>query len=67
MSLSIVKAVTSFLFGRKPKIFDAEGNVVHQFPAEKWKAWSEKNADDPNYNWRNHTGTNPKNKASNLP
>ena len=49
--------ILDFLFGKDPDIFDDKGNVVHKFPKRKWDAWMSRMKTDPNYNWRNHTGT----------
>ncbi len=48
--------ILDFLFGKNPDIFDANGNIVHKFPPEKWKAWDDrfKNGE---YDWRKHKGT----------
>ncbi len=46
-----------FLFGKKPDIFDAQGNVVHKFPPEKWKAWRDRFEKNAEFDWRKHQGT----------
>ncbi|MGE3683142.1 MAG: hypothetical protein AB7G93_15575 [Bdellovibrionales bacterium] len=46
-----------FLFGKRPDIFDAEGNIVHRLPPEKWKAWRARFEQSRDYDWRQHTGT----------
>lgn len=51
----IVK-VLDFLFGKAPDIFDAQGNVVHKLPPEKWKAWRDR-FETKEYDWRQHQGT----------
>ena len=49
--------IISFLFGKKPKInFTKQGNVRHDLPEEKWKNWRDRFEQNPDYNWRNHTG-----------
>jgi len=55
--MGIVKALGEFLFGKNPDIFDENGQVVHKHPKKKWDAWQSKFKTDPQYNWRNHTGT----------
>jgi len=49
--------VLEFLFGKSPDIFDAQGNVLHKFPPEKWQAWKDRFEKDKNYDWRHHRGT----------
>jgi len=53
----MVNKVLGFLFGKSPDIFDANGNVVHKLPPEKWKAWRERFERSSNYDWRLHKGT----------
>ncbi|MFN7824780.1 MAG: hypothetical protein ACK5P6_05405 [Pseudobdellovibrionaceae bacterium] len=55
--MGIGKFVLDFLFGKDPDIFDESGNVLHKFPKKKWEAWQNRLKNDPQYNWRNHTGT----------
>jgi len=52
----MLQKLLDFLFGKAPDIFDADGNVVHKFPPEKWKSWNDRfrNSD---YDWRKHRGT----------
>lgn len=52
-----VQSLLDFLFGKSPDIFDEQGNVLHRHPKKKWDNWANKFKTDPNYNWRNHTGT----------
>lgn len=54
---SILAKIGDFLFGKNPEIFDDHGNVVHRHSKKKWEAWQNKMKTDPQYNWRNHTGT----------
>lgn len=49
--------ILEFLFGKAPDIFDADGNVVHKFPAEKWNAWNDRFKKNADYDWRKHKGT----------
>lgn len=49
-------SVMGFLFGKQPKIFDADGSVRHDLPKEKWDQWNRRYTDNPQYNWKNHTG-----------
>jgi hypothetical protein len=53
----MVGKVLDFLFGKSPDIFDAQGNVVHKFPPEKWKAWRERFEKNEEFDWRKHQGT----------
>jgi hypothetical protein len=55
--MGILKAIGDFLLGKEPDIFDAQGQVLHKHPKKKWDAWQNKFKTDPQYNWRNHTGT----------
>lgn len=49
-----------FLFGKSPDIFDANGNVLHKLPPERWKAWRERFEKSSEYDWRQHRGTERK-------
>ena len=53
-----------FIFGRKPKIFDKEGQVRHELGKEKWDAWQARYSQGDEYNWRNHTGMRAKDSQS---
>lgn len=55
--MGLAKKVLNFLFGKDPDIFDDNGNVVHKHPKKKWDDWQNRTKTDPQYNWRNHTGT----------
>ncbi len=55
--MSILKKVGDFLFGKSPDIFDENGKVSHKLPKKKWDAWHSRTKTDPQYNWRNHSGT----------
>lgn len=55
--MSIGEKILSFIFGKEPDIFDPRGDVVHKHPRKKWDLWQNKFKTDPQYNWRNHTGT----------
>ncbi len=52
--------ILDFLFGKAPDIFDADGNVVHKFKAEKWKSWNDRFSNNGEYDWRKHKGTERK-------
>ena len=52
--MGIFKAVSDFLFGKDPDIFDEKGRVRHQFPEEKWRQWNNRLSASPDYDWRNH-------------
>lgn len=54
--MGILKKVGDFIFGKDPDIFDDKGNVSHKLPKKKWDAWQNRLKNDPQYNWRNHTG-----------
>jgi len=53
----MLQKVLDFLFGKAPDIFDADGNIVHKFPPEKWQQWNDRFQKNPNYDWHHHTGT----------
>lgn len=53
----MINKLLDFLFGKAPKIFDADGTVRHDLPKEKWDAWAARYLRGDEYNWRNHTGT----------
>ena len=55
--MGVLKSIGDFLFGKDAEIFDDNGNVVHRHPKKKWEAWQNRLKTDPEYNWRNHTGT----------
>lgn len=45
-----------FLFGKDPDIFDEKGQVRHKLPEQKWKAWKDRFAANPEFDWRKHMG-----------
>ncbi len=55
--MGILKKVGDFLFGKSPDIFDDQGHVSHKLAKKKWDAWQSRMKVDPQYNWRNHTGS----------
>lgn len=55
--MKMMSSVLNFLFGKDPDIFDENGNVMHKHPKKKWDAWQNRMKIDPEYSWRNHTGT----------
>ncbi|MFK8139026.1 MAG: hypothetical protein AB8E15_11750 [Bdellovibrionales bacterium] len=56
-------SIISFLFGKKPEItFNKEGNTSHKLGDKKWDAWKDRFRQNPDYNWRNHSGKNGKSK-----
>lgn len=61
----MLSKLLDFLFGKAPKIFDADGTVRHDLPKEKWDAWQARYLRGDEYNWRNHTGTRAKDSKSN--
>ncbi len=52
--------ILDFLFGKSPDIFDADGNIVHKFPPQKWQTWNDRFAKSRDYDWRQHKGTERK-------
>lgn len=59
--MGIAKSILDFLFGKDPDIFDETGKVQHKHPDRLWDAWKNKYKTNPEINWRNHSGTQPKN------
>ncbi len=55
--MGILKSVLGFLFGKDPQIFDERGNVRHNFPEKKWTDWDQRIRQNPDYDWRKHTGS----------
>ncbi len=55
--MGMLRSIGDFLFGKTPDIFDNSGNVSHKLTKRTWDAWSNRIKMDPDYNWRNHTGT----------
>ncbi len=55
--MGIGKKVFDFLFGKDADIFDENGRVLHKLPKRKWEAWQNRIKTEPQYNWRNHKGT----------
>ena len=53
----MLSKILGFIVGKSPDIFDADGNIVHQFPPEKWQAWNDRFQKSKDYNWRQHKGT----------
>jgi hypothetical protein len=56
----MLKAILGFLFGKQANIFNKEGRVVHNLGQNKWTQWNHRLSENPNYNWRKHSGTQPK-------
>ncbi len=61
----MIKPLLNFLFGRKPEIFDNQGQVQHNLPKEKWESWQARYMQGDQYNWKNHTGRRAKDQARN--
>ena len=57
--MSVVSKVLDFLFGKDPAIFNEKGEVDHKLPNKTWDNWQNKNRSNPEYNWKNHSGTKP--------
>ncbi len=48
----------SFLFGKAPEItFTREGRTVHELDPKKWEAWNDRFRKNPNYDFKQHSGT----------
>lgn len=58
--MGLLTPVWNFLFGKDPDIFDASGRVSHDLPKKTWDNWKNKYRNNPENNWRNHSGTQPK-------
>ncbi|MCB0378672.1 MAG: hypothetical protein KDD33_09285 [Bdellovibrionales bacterium] len=52
----MLKSLLYFIGGKPTNIFNKKGKVEHKFPEEKWKQWDARLKDNPQYNWREHTG-----------
>lgn len=50
-------ALGNFLFGKNPDIFDENGEVRHVHPKKKWDLWQNRFKNNPDLNWRQHSGT----------
>lgn len=57
--MGVSEKLLNFLFGKKPNIFDKNGNVRHILPNEKWDAWNNRYQQGAEYNWKNHNGMRP--------
>ena len=53
---SILQSLLHFLFGKQTHIFNKEGRVEHDLGENKWKTWNDRLKEDPNYDFRNHSG-----------
>ena len=52
-----MKKIFDFIFGKKPDIFDAKGNVVHKLSDERWQGWLARFNKNPEFDWHHHKGT----------
>jgi hypothetical protein len=52
----MLNGLLDFLFGKSADIFDKNGQVLHKFAPLKWKAWNDRLKENPEYNWREHSG-----------
>ena len=50
-----MKKIMEFLFGKKYPIFNEEGEIEHS-RKKFFQEWKNSYKNDPNKNWRNHTG-----------
>lgn len=53
----MISKILDIMFGKRPDIFDANGNVVHKLPDERWKAWRDRFEKNSEYDWHKHRGT----------
>lgn len=58
--MGLLSPIWNFLFGKEPAIFDANGQIRHNLPEKTWENWRNKYRTNPENNWRNHAGTQPK-------
>lgn len=58
-----MKALMNFLFGKKYPIFNEKGQIQHSRETS-FKKWRDSYKQDPEKNWRNHTGLYFKDKKS---
>ena len=54
--MGLLKSIGNFLFGKEADIFDEKGQVLHKHPKKKWDNWQNRYKNDPNFNWRHHSG-----------
>ncbi len=54
----MLKAVLGFLFGKQTDIFNEKGRVQHDLGQNKWERWNNRLKENPNYNWKKHSGKN---------
>ena len=60
----VLKAILSFLFGKQTNIFDKKGRVHHDLGENHWDEWEDRFEENPDYDWRKHTGrVDPKTKS----
>ncbi len=52
----MIKAVSDFLFGKKPPIFNKKGEIDHK-RKEALKKWKEEYEKSESHNWKHHSGT----------
>ena len=52
----MLNALLGFLFGKQTNIFNKKGRVQHNLGDKKWQAWDNRLKENPNYDWRKHTG-----------
>lgn len=55
----MLKSLLNFIGGKDTDIFNKKGRVQHEFSQEKWKAWDNRLAKNPKYNWKKHSGKEP--------
>jgi len=59
-----MNTILNFLFGKDARIFNKKGEVQHKHPKSKWENWQKRYQSQPEFNWRNHTGTQAKSKKT---
>ena len=60
----MLRKILEFLGGKQPQIFNKKGEVQHDLPNKKWKDWDERNRNNPEYNWKQHTGRSSQTKKN---
>lgn len=53
----MITKILNFLFGAKAKIFNSQGKVQHALGTKRWQDWGNRYKNNPDYNWKNHSGT----------
>lgn len=52
----MLKTILGIIGGKQANIFNKKGKVEHNLGDKKWDAWKKRLAENPNYNWKKHSG-----------